>query len=138
MMFDALGPVLKNNIYKQQYLPEIDRYANCQTIETMFANKLIAVTERYKKHNKVVGRDLYDIHYFFLRGFDFSKPLIEERKGMEYKKYFQELTVFIKDRFTQTIIDQDINYLLSVERFHQVRKILIPETINFINNYLNK
>ncbi len=28
--------------YKVQYFPEIDRLVNCQTIESMFANKLVA------------------------------------------------------------------------------------------------
>ena len=34
------------NQYKVQYFPEIDRLFNSQTIETMFANKLVSVTDR--------------------------------------------------------------------------------------------
>lgn len=34
---------LKSNIYASQYLAEIDRFCLCQTIETMFANKLVAL-----------------------------------------------------------------------------------------------
>ncbi|MFH1960888.1 MAG: nucleotidyl transferase AbiEii/AbiGii toxin family protein, partial [Patescibacteria group bacterium] len=45
---------IKANEYKVQYLPEIDRLVNCQTIETMFANKLVAITDRYDLH-KTIG-----------------------------------------------------------------------------------
>ena len=66
---DALGEIYKSNIYEPRYLAEIDRIVNCQTIETMFANKLAAVQDRWLKRKRIVGRDIYDIHCFFYRGY---------------------------------------------------------------------
>ena len=60
---------VKANQYKVQYFPEIDRLINSQTIETMFANKLVAVTDRYAQHKTIAGRDIYDIHHFFIQGY---------------------------------------------------------------------
>ncbi len=61
------------NQYKVQYFPEIDRLINSQTIETMFANKLVAVTDRYAQHNTIAGRDIYDIHHFFVQGYAYRR-----------------------------------------------------------------
>ena len=38
--------IIESNDYKPIYLPEIDRLFNCQTIETMFANKLATPIDR--------------------------------------------------------------------------------------------
>ena len=46
---------VKSNQYKVQYFPEIDRLMNSQTIETMFANKLVAMTDRYAQHETIAG-----------------------------------------------------------------------------------
>ena len=56
---------VKANQYKVQYFTEIDRLMNSQTIETMFANKLVAIIDRVELHQSIAGRDIYDIHYFF-------------------------------------------------------------------------
>jgi len=48
---------------KSQGIVDIDRYVNCQTLETLVANKMVAITDRYKLHKSIAARDLYDIHY---------------------------------------------------------------------------
>jgi hypothetical protein len=121
------------NQYKAQYLAEIDRFMICQTIETMFANKLVAVLDRYKVHGTIAGRDIYDIHYFFIHGYSYHAPVIQERTGLKPKEYLDKLADFIKDHVTQTIINEDLNTLLPIDRFRQIRKILIPETLALIN-----
>lgn len=63
---------LKSNLYSSYCLSEIDRFVFCQTPDTMFANKLVAITDRYKKHKMITGRDIYDIHHFFLSGFHYK------------------------------------------------------------------
>ena len=57
-------PPPKSNVYETVRLVEIDRIATCQTIETMFANKLVALIERREKTGSIAGRDLYDVHHF--------------------------------------------------------------------------
>ena len=120
------------NQYKVQYYPEIDRLINSQTIETMFANKLVAVTDRYAQHRTIAGRDLYDIHHFFVQGYAYHEAVIRERTGVEPNEYFGKLIDFIKTHVTQTIIDEDLNSLLPYQKFRQIRKILIPETLSLL------
>jgi predicted nucleotidyltransferase component of viral defense system len=124
--------VVKSNQYKVQYFPEIDRLMNSQTIETMFANKLVAVTDRYKQHRTIAGRDIYDIHTFFVRGYSYHAPVIQERTGLEPKEYFGKLIDFIKKHVNQTVINEDLNTLLPDRQYQQVRKILLPETLSML------
>lgn len=120
------------NQYKVQYFSEIDRLMNSQTIETMFANKLVAVTDRYELHQTIAGRDIYDVHYFFVHGYSYHAPVIQERTGLETKDYFGKLIDFIKVHVNQTIINEDLNTLLPNDQFQQIRKILLPETLSLL------
>ena len=97
---------VKANQYQVQYLPEIDRLMNCQTVETMFANKLVAVTDRYKLHGTIAGRDMYDIHHFLIHGYSYHAPMIQERTGLAPGDYLGKLSGFIKEPVTQTIIHE--------------------------------
>jgi hypothetical protein len=121
-----------SNQYKVQYFPEIDRLINSQTIETMFANKLVSVTDRYTQHKTIAGRDIYDIHHFFIHGYTYKTEVILERTGVSPRDYFGILIEFIKKHVTQTIINQDLNSLLPNNQFQQIRKILIPETLSIL------
>lgn len=125
------------NRYQVQYLAEIDRLFTCQTVETMFANKLVAVMDRYQRHQTVAGRDIYDIHHFFIQGYAYHGPIIQERTGLAPQDYLGKLIEFIKEHVTQTIINEDLNTLLPYQRFQQVRKILIPETLSLLERERN-
>ena len=129
---------VKSNQYKVQYFPEIDRLMNSQTIETMFANKLVAVTDRYELHQSIAGRDIYDIHNFFIHGYSYHAAVIQERTGLEPKEYFGKLIDFIKEHVNQTIINEDLNTLLPNHQFQQIRKILLPETLSMLTREQKK
>jgi hypothetical protein len=129
---------VKANQYRVQYLPEIDRLVNCQTVETMFANKLVAVTDRYELHRSIAGRDIYDIHNFFIRGYSYHAPVIQERTGLEPREYIRKLSSFIKKHVTQTVINEDLNTLLPDRRFQQLRKALVPETLSLLAREENR
>ncbi len=124
---------VQSNQYKAQYFSEIDRFMNSQTIETMFANKLVTVTERYELHKTITGRDIYDIHHFFVHGYAYHAPVIQERTGLAPGDYLEKLIAFIKERVTQTVINEDLNALLPTNRFQQIRKVLIPETLSLLS-----
>jgi len=126
------------NQYKVQYFPEIDRLMNSQTIETMFANKLVAVTDRYELHQTIAGRDIYDVHYFFVHGYSYHAPVIQERTGLETKDYFRKLIDFVKEHVNQTIINEDLNTLLPNNQFQQIRKVLLPETLSLLTREQNR
>ena len=128
----------KANQYKVLYFTEIDRVMNSQTLQTMVANKLVAVTDRYKLHHTIARRDIYDVHYFLVHGYGYHAPVISERTGLAPKDYLEKLIGFIKDKVTHTIINEDLNTLLLPNQFQQIRKILIPETISLLNQELSR
>jgi predicted nucleotidyltransferase component of viral defense system len=130
----ASSQLVKANKYKVQYLVEIDRMVNCQTIETMFANKLVALTDRHDLHGTIAGRDIYDIHHFFVHGYSYNPQVIRERTGLEPQDYFGKLSEFIKKNVTQTTINEDLNTLLPYKKYQQIRKVLIPETLALLES----
>ncbi len=130
---------IKSNEYKVQFFPEIDRLMNSQTIEAMFANKLVAATDRYRRFHTIAGRDIYDIHHFYTRGYKYKSEIIKERTGLTSSVYLNKLIEFIKEHVNQKIVDEDLNTLLPNDYFQQIRKILIPETLFFLSeNKTNK
>jgi len=132
-------PPLGFNQYEPVRLKEIDRIIFCQTIETMFANKLVALIDRWERNSSIAGRDLYDIHYFFLSDHRYNKDvIIERRKNKDLKFFFKQLINFIKKEITETIINQDINMLLQPQKFQRIRKILKQETLMFLNDELKR
>lgn len=128
----------KANLYEVFYLSEIDRFAKCQTKETMFANKLVAVIDRYEKYKTIAGRDIYDIHYFFSQGTRYKKKVIEERRNLGAKEYLKQLIAFIEEKVTEKIIYQDLNYLLSPEKFAQIRTTLKIEVLSFLKDEIGR
>ncbi len=130
---DAFGPVFKNNHYKPQFFPEIDRTLISQTIETMFANKLVAVLDRFEKHKSIAGRDIYDIHHFFYEGYSYESALITERTGLTPTVYLKKLSNFISEHVTETVIDQDLNPLLPDKTFQKIRKVLKTEVLTMLS-----
>jgi len=134
LKISASGVQVKANLYKVQYFPEIDRVINSQTLETMVANKLVAVTDRYTQHKAIAGRDIYDIHTFLVHGYGFHAPILQERTGLEPYQYLSALIQFIKVNVNQKMIDEDLNTLLTPSHFQQIRKILIPETLALLTS----
>jgi len=135
---DALFPAPKSNEYQKIRFTEIDRILICQTKETMFANKLVALIDRFEKTEGIAGRDLYDIHHFFLQGFRYSPSVIEERRKTGVSKFFQQLEMFIEKNITITVIDQDLNSLLEPKKFQMIRKVLKQETLMLIRDEITR
>ncbi|MFA5871921.1 MAG: nucleotidyl transferase AbiEii/AbiGii toxin family protein [Parcubacteria group bacterium] len=138
LKIDTTFPPPKSNVYKAARFVEIDRIIICQTIETMFANKLVAIIDRWEKKDSLAGRDLYDIHHFFLQGYNYNSAVIEERRKTSVKSYLKKLTGFIEKKFTEKIITQDLNLLMAPDKFQQIRKVIKRETLIFLNDELKK
>ena len=133
---DAVDTPYENNKCEKKLLPEINRYAICQTKETLLTNKLVAITDRYERNGSIAGRDLYDIHHFLQKGFDINNKLIEERKKMSATEYLKYLLNFIEDKVTQTTINQDLSFLLDYGKFNAIRKSLKEETLSLLRERL--
>lgn len=138
LKIDALNFIVKSNVYVPIFLPEINRTVNCQNQESIFANKLVAIKDRYDRKKSIAGRDIYDIHYFFLKNLKYSEKVIIERTGLQTKEYFVYLRNFINERVNQTLIDQDLNTLLPVETFNKIRKSLKEEVLMFLDNEISR
>lgn len=133
---DATFPPPVANEYESVRLVEIDRIIYCQTIPTMFANKLVAILDRYQKHGSIAGRDIYDLHAFFMKGYRYKPQIIEERTGQKVSEFMENVRNFIEKNITQTILDQDLNVLLPPASFKKVRKILKQEVLVFLKDEL--
>lgn len=130
---DVTFPAPKNNDYEPVRFVEIDKILYCETVPTMFANKLVAFWERYQKNNTLAGRDLFDIHTFFIKGFLYKNAIIQERTGLSGPTFLKMLKKFIEKKVTQTVIDQDLNMLLAPKQFQAIRKILKQEVVMFLS-----
>lgn len=129
---------VKANVYSPQYLSDIGRYAICQTVETMFANKLVAVTDRFKRYHTIAGRDLYDIHHFFIQGYGFNQDVISERTGKPAGVYVRQLIPFIEKKVTERIITEDLSHLLTPAQFQSIRRTLKIEVLVFLRDAATK
>lgn len=138
LKIEAYFPVPNSSHYDSFYFSDIDRTLGCQTIEDMFANKLVSVLDRYEKYHSIAGRDLYDIHSFFSQELEYDGDIIEERRNIKGKtgliNFFKGLITFVKKHFTETILNQDLNMLLPNQECQRMHKILIPETIMFLED----
>ena len=134
---DAIDIPHENNEYEKMLLPEINRFAICQTKSSLFTNKLVAIMDRYERNGSIAGRDIYDIHHFFQQGFDINNKLIKERRGVDTNTYLKDLEKFIEKNITETIITQDLNFLLDPTKFNSIRKTLKDETLALIRGYIN-
>lgn len=139
LKIDVTFPITKSSKYKIERLLELDRFINCQTKETMFAHKLVAVLDRFEKTGGIAGRDIYDIHHFFMLGFDYNSDVIQERrKGIQIKDFFIELHNFIDKKVTDKILSEDLNSLLPYDHFTKIRKVLKREVLTLINDEIKR
>jgi predicted nucleotidyltransferase component of viral defense system len=134
LKIDTTFPPPTSNIYKAARFAEIDRIIVCQTVETMFANKLVAIIDRWEKRESLAGRDLYDIHHFFLQGYAYNLAVIKERRKTSVKTYLKKMVGFIEKKFTEKIIAQDLNLLVAPDKFQKIRKVIKRETLIFLND----
>lgn len=132
LKIDAINVPFGADTYEPMFLADIDRYMVCQTIETMFAHKLVAIMDRFEKHGSIAGRDIYDIHYFFLHRYNYRDEVIIERTGVSVNQYLEKLIAFISNKVTETVINEDLNMLLPYEKFTMIRKSLKAEVLSML------
>ncbi len=138
LKIDITFPPPKANIYKPVRLVDVGRVVICQNIATMFANKLVAVLDRFERNNSIAGRDIYDIHHFFMNSYDYNKDVIIERTNLSLIDFFEKLSDFINKHITETILSQDLNPLVPYERFNKLRKVLKRETLMFLSDEIER
>lgn len=130
--------VSPKNEYEKVHLQEVEMFCNGHTIDTMFANKLVAAKARFDKNGKIAGRDFYDLHLFFSEGFDINIAVVEERTGMSYMEYLNVLVDFINSRVNEKLLNEDLNCLLVPNRMNSVIGVLKQELIMFIKDEVKR
>lgn len=138
LKFEATTLASSANKIEKVRFSDIDRVFSCQTIETMFAHKLVALVDRFERHGSIAGRDVYDIHHFFMNSFRYDGKVIQDRRGVSATEFLMELREFIARRITDAIINQDLNVLLPPEQFHKIRRILKEETVAFLDDEIKR
>ena len=93
--------------------------------------------DRFEKTGHIAGRDIYDIHYFFLQGYSYNGEVIEERTKIKIGDFFNKLSKFIEKEVTLKIITEDLSPLVSADKFKLLRKVLIREVLMFIKHEIN-
>lgn len=136
LKIDMSFPPVAANTYETRRFIDIDRMLTCQTIETMFANKLAALIDRFQKGGSIAGRDIYDIHFFFENGHRYIEAVIVERAGKPVTAFFRDLITFIDQQVTDGLLAEDLNVLVPPETFHRIRKTLKQETLVFLRDEL--
>jgi predicted nucleotidyltransferase component of viral defense system len=126
------------NEYEKVLLEQINMYCNGHTLDTMFANKLVACKARYDKNGKIAGRDFYDIYKFFLEGLDVNVKVVEDRMGMEYIEYLELLIVFIEEHLTKKLINQDLNPLLKQKEIDGILPSLKKDIVIFLQDEISR
>lgn len=129
---DVTFPPAQHDQYESVRFTEIDRILHCHTIPTMFAHKLIALIGRWERTGTLASRDIFDIHTFFIKGYEYDEKIIREIRGVDASTFLTQLCDFIKKHVTQELIDQDLNILLTPEEFQRIRKILKQEILMFL------
>ena len=133
---DASFPLFISSKYVSQRLAEIDRVLICQTKETMFSHKLCALMDRFEKTGNIAGRDLYDIHYFFMNGYSYDMAVIVERTSLSSKDFFSKLIAFIEKNVTEQVITEDLSSLILPQKFKILRKVLKREVIKLLKDQI--
>lgn len=133
LKIDINFPPPQSNNYKLVELGDISRVVICQDIETMFANKLVAIIDRFERNDSIAGRDIYDVYHFFLNAYRYNSKVITERTGLNPITFFEKLELFIKDKISDKILTQDLNFLLPYDRFRKLRRTLKQDVLLFIN-----
>ncbi len=117
-----------HNTYIAQTISDVA--LSCMTSDCIFANKLVALSERF------YPRDLYDVYFFFREKFPIKEALIQERTGLTSKKFLQKLIKELPNYFTATTVLTGLGEVLDSKQKNRVKKHLLVETIHQINTFL--
>lgn len=129
LKLEIVDLVAKSNKYESVYLPDVDMYCQAQTIETMFANKMVATIARFEKTGKVAGRDIYDLHHFFTQGYGININVVEELRQTSMENYIGQLIDFVEIEVTEKLLQQDLNVLLPKGQMNAVVDRIKPELL---------
>lgn len=121
--------IWKNNTYEIKNFFGIDM--RVQTKETIFANKLVALTERN------TNRDIYDVYFFFKNMWDINEKIIIERTWKTKKELLEIILNKLKNLWDTYKILDGLWEVLDAKQKVFVKEKLIKELIWMIEFQLH-
>lgn len=121
--------IWKNNTYEIKNFFGIDM--RVQTKETIFANKLVALTERN------TNRDIYDVYFFFKNMWDINEKIIIERTWKTKKELLEIILNKLKNLWDTYKILDGLWEVLDAKQKVFVKEKLIKELIWMIKFQLH-
>lgn len=101
--------------------------------EDMFANKLVAATERKMTAN----RDFFDINYFLTKAWGVNEEIIKERTGKNLREYLELLLDFIEKNVTNANVLDGLGEILSEGQKDSMKVTLKRDLLFGLRNYLS-
>jgi predicted nucleotidyltransferase component of viral defense system len=95
--------------------------------EDMFANKLLAMSERMNK----TSRDIYDVYFFANNSWPINRELIKNRSGMDMKEVLEKC-IGLLENFDNRKILTGLGELLNQSKKDWVKAKLKSETLFFL------
>lgn len=117
----------KDNTYESLPLDGLPIF--CMTQDCIFANKLVALSERF------ANRDLYDVYFFFTKKFPIKGSLITERTGLTTAKFIQKLINDLPKYFAENTILAGLGEVLTEKQKSRVKKSLLDEVVKLLKRY---
>jgi len=102
--------------------------ALCMDPDCLFANKLVALTQR----KTTASRDLYDVHFFLKNGFGINPAVIEEKIGKSVSAYLKEVLAFIPKNFNKENLLAGLGELVHEKQKVFIKDKLIDETCEYL------
>ena len=100
----------------------------CMDVESLFANKLVALTQR----RNTVSRDLFDVHFFLKKWFWINENIIKERTWKSLRTYLRYVLDFIPVNFTENMLLAGLWELVDQKQKNFVKYNLVQETCEYL------
>ena len=122
---------INRNIWKSNKYEIVNFFwidINIQTKDTIFANKLVALTDR----KRLANRDIYDVFFFFKNNFDINEDVIFERTWKLLKDYLLDIIIYLKKLPNNYKILEWLWEVLDEKQKSFVKNELLYELINVL------
>lgn len=98
----------------------------CMAPESIFANKLVALYERFK------NRDLYDVNFFLKNNFPINNQIITERTWKNIKQLAKELIELLPVHYQKNNVLADLWEVLTDKQKIWMKNKALDETIELL------